>query len=72
MHRVLLEYLIELRNFPDDEADKLRRDIFEECQEVLAEMVHTKYGSRLVREFIAYGNAKVCHCLPLASIPCND
>lgn len=30
------------------------------CQDVLAEMVHTKDGSRAVREFIARGTAKVC------------
>jgi hypothetical protein len=29
------------------------------CQELLAEMVHTKDGSRSVREFIAQGSAKV-------------
>ena len=29
------------------------------CQEQLAEMVHTKDGSRIVREFIAQGSAKV-------------
>lgn len=29
------------------------------CQEVLAEMVHTKDGSRVVREFLAQGTAKV-------------
>jgi pumilio homology domain family member 6 len=29
------------------------------CQDVLAEMVHTKYGSHVVREFIAQGSAKV-------------
>jgi len=29
------------------------------CQDVLAEMVHTKDGSRLVREFIVRGSAKV-------------
>lgn len=29
------------------------------CQDVLAEMVHTKDGSRAVREFIAQGTAKV-------------
>lgn len=29
------------------------------CQELFAEMVHTKDGSRLVREFIARGTAKV-------------
>lgn len=29
------------------------------CQEQLAEMVHTRDGSRAVREFIARGTAKV-------------
>lgn len=29
------------------------------CQELVAEMVHTKEGSRAVREFLAYGSAKV-------------
>ena len=29
------------------------------CQEVLAEMVHTRDGSRVVREFLAQGTAKV-------------
>lgn len=28
------------------------------CQEALAEMVHTKDGSRVVREFLALGTAK--------------
>ena len=28
-------------------------------QDILAEMVHTKDGSRVVREFLAQGNAKV-------------
>ncbi len=28
------------------------------CQEVLAELVHTKDGSRVVREFLARGTAK--------------
>lgn len=32
------------------------------CQEQLAEMVHTRDGSRAVREFIARGNAKVPFC----------
>jgi len=32
------------------------------CQEVLAEMVHTKDGSRVVREFLAQGTAKVSSC----------
>lgn len=38
----------------------MRREMFESCQEVLAEMVHTKDGSRAVREFLAWGTAKVC------------
>lgn len=29
------------------------------CQELLAEIVHTKDGSRVVREFVARGTAKV-------------
>ncbi|KAH8107264.1 ARM repeat-containing protein [Phellopilus nigrolimitatus] len=58
-HRVLWEYLVEV-NALDDEAlqEKLRHELFEACQEVLAEMVHTKDGSRVVREFIAQGSAK--------------
>jgi pumilio homology domain family member 6 len=58
------------------EQEKLRRDMFERrvhpqymtkltdglysCQDVLAEMVHTRDGSRVVREFLAQGTAKVC------------
>ena len=30
------------------------------CEESLAEMVHTRDGSRAVREFIAQGTARVC------------
>ncbi|EJD08526.1 ARM repeat-containing protein [Fomitiporia mediterranea MF3/22] len=58
-HRALLEYLLQVNEL-DDEAlqEKLRREIFEACQEQLAEMVHTKDGSRVVREFIAWGTAK--------------
>lgn len=59
------------------EQEKLRRDIFDRyctiadfsrnethsisCQESLAEMVHTKDGSRVVREFLVRGSAKVRH-----------
>ncbi|TFY77347.1 hypothetical protein EWM64_g6664 [Hericium alpestre] len=32
--------------------------MFETCQEILAEMVHTKEGSRVVREFLVRGSAK--------------
>ncbi|KAF9647619.1 hypothetical protein BDM02DRAFT_3245662, partial [Thelephora ganbajun] len=59
VHRALWEYLsslIELEN--DVEREKLWRKMFEACQDVLAEMVHTKDGSRLVREFIVRGSAK--------------
>lgn len=31
----------------------------ESCQELIADMVHTKDGSRSIREFLAYGTAKV-------------
>ncbi|THH01960.1 hypothetical protein EW026_g824 [Hermanssonia centrifuga] len=59
VHRALWEYLVAVNDL-EDEADreKLRREIFESCQDVLAEMVHTKDGSRVVREFIAQGTAK--------------
>jgi pumilio family protein 6 len=36
-----------------------RSNCYASCQDVLAEMVHTKDGSRTVREFIAEGTAKV-------------
>lgn len=43
----------------ESEQEKLRREMLDSCQEVLAEMVHTKDGSRVVREFLAWGTAKV-------------
>ncbi|KAH8096828.1 ARM repeat-containing protein [Cristinia sonorae] len=59
VHRALWEYLIAVDEIGDEaEREKLRRDIFESCQDVLAEMVHTKDGSRAVRDFIAQGSAK--------------
>jgi pumilio family protein 6 len=58
VHRALWEYLGALEALPEEEKEKMRRDMFETCQEVLAEMVHTKDGSRVVREFLAYGTAK--------------
>ncbi|CDO74224.1 hypothetical protein BN946_scf184721.g3 [Trametes cinnabarina] len=59
VHRATWEYLAVVSEIEDEaEADKLRREIFEACQDVLAEMVHTKDGSRVVREFIAWGTAK--------------
>ncbi|RDB30018.1 Pumilio y domain family member 6 [Hypsizygus marmoreus] len=59
VHRALWEYISALNDVPDEaERDKLRREIFETCQDVLAEMVHTRDGSRVVREFLALGSAK--------------
>ncbi|KAF5346526.1 hypothetical protein D9756_010027 [Leucocoprinus leucothites] len=59
VHRALWEYLAAINSISDEaEQEKLRREIFESCQEALAEMVHTKDGSRVVREFIAQGTAK--------------
>ncbi|KAI0635454.1 ARM repeat-containing protein [Trametes polyzona] len=59
VHRATWEYLAAVSEMEDaEEAEKLRREIFETCQDVLAEMVHTKDGSRVVREFIAWGTAK--------------
>ncbi|EJD45619.1 ARM repeat-containing protein [Auricularia subglabra TFB-10046 SS5] len=59
VHHALLEYLQGVSTLSSaDDREKLRHDIFETCQELLAEMVHTKDGSRVVREFIAEGSAK--------------
>ncbi|KAI0029907.1 ARM repeat-containing protein [Vararia minispora EC-137] len=59
VHRALWEYLSALNDFADEaESDKLRREMLEGCQDLLAEMVHTKDGSRAVREFLAQGTAK--------------
>ncbi|KAA1477859.1 ARM repeat-containing protein [Dentipellis sp. KUC8613] len=59
VHRALWEYLTEANESDDEaEAEKLRREMFETCQDVLAEMVHTKEGSRVVREFLVQGTAK--------------
>ncbi|KAI0718430.1 ARM repeat-containing protein [Cerioporus squamosus] len=59
VHRALWEYLSAVSEMEDEaEAEKLRREMFETCQDVLAEMVHTRDGSRVVREFIAWGTAK--------------
>ncbi|KAL5504869.1 PUF6 [Sanghuangporus vaninii] len=58
-HRVLWEYLSQVNELKDEALqEKLRREIFEACQEQIAEMVHTKDGSRVVREIIAQGTAK--------------
>ncbi|KAI0916483.1 hypothetical protein AcV5_002965 [Taiwanofungus camphoratus] len=59
VHRALWEYLSAVNSLVDEpEQEKLRREMFESCQDALAEMVHTKDGSRVVREFIAQGTAK--------------
>ncbi|KZV70153.1 ARM repeat-containing protein [Peniophora sp. CONT] len=59
VHRALWEYLSALPTLPDqDEATKLRAELLESAMDQLAEMVHTKDGSRAVREFIARGDAK--------------
>ncbi|KDQ16608.1 hypothetical protein BOTBODRAFT_30530 [Botryobasidium botryosum FD-172 SS1] len=59
VHRALWEYLTEVNKLEDGvEREKARREIFENCQELTAEMVHTKDGSRVVRDFFAHGTAK--------------
>ncbi|KAJ7621062.1 armadillo-type protein [Roridomyces roridus] len=59
VHRALWEYMVAVNSSPDEaEAEKQLREIFEACQDVLAELVHTKDGSRVVREFLARGSAK--------------
>ncbi|EKM77539.1 hypothetical protein AGABI1DRAFT_77037 [Agaricus bisporus var. burnettii JB137-S8] len=59
VHRILWEYLCAISMIDDEaEQEKLRRDVFDSCQESLAEMVHTKDGSRVVREFLVRGSAK--------------
>ncbi|KIK63949.1 hypothetical protein GYMLUDRAFT_40159 [Collybiopsis luxurians FD-317 M1] len=65
VHRAVWEYLEVLGSMQDlgnteetTEAEKLRRDLFENCSELIAEIVHTKDGSRVAREFLARGSAK--------------
>ncbi|KAF8344939.1 armadillo-type protein [Amanita rubescens] len=59
VHRALWDYVSTVNETSDEiERERLRREIFEGCQEILAEMVHTKDGSRVVRDFLARGNAK--------------
>ncbi|KAI0281835.1 armadillo-type protein [Russula aff. rugulosa BPL654] len=58
VHRALWEYLSEVANSDDSEREKLFCEMFESCKDLLAEMVHTKDGSRVVREFLARGTAK--------------
>ncbi|KAH9975311.1 armadillo-type protein [Lactifluus volemus] len=59
VHRALWEYLSEIvRTTDDGEREKTYREIFDSCKDLLPEMVHTKDGSRVVREFLARGTAK--------------
>ncbi|KAG8789320.1 pumilio domain member 6 [Serendipita sp. 405] len=59
VHAALWEYLSEIELLDDkSEAERLRREIYEICQESVAEMVHTRYGSQSARYFLAYGTAK--------------
>ncbi|PFH47695.1 hypothetical protein AMATHDRAFT_6504 [Amanita thiersii Skay4041] len=59
VHRALWEYISSVLDLPNEaERERLYREIFENCQDTLAEMVHTKDGSRVVREFLAQGSAK--------------
>lgn len=69
VHRALWEYLLAVNTVVDEvEQEKMRREMFESCQEVLAEMVHTKDGSRVVREFLAQGTAKASRSLLLMGL----
>ncbi|KAI9457592.1 ARM repeat-containing protein [Lactarius psammicola] len=59
VHRALREYLSEIAQISNDgEREKMYNGIFESCKDLLAEMVHTRDGSRAVREFLARGTAK--------------
>lgn len=59
VHSALWEYLSEVDRLEDQtEAEKLRREMFELCQDSLAEMIHTRHGSLSVRYFTAHGTAK--------------
>ncbi|KAG7440558.1 ARM repeat-containing protein [Guyanagaster necrorhizus] len=58
VHRALWEYIVAVNESEEGERDKQYREMFECCQEVLAELVHTKDGSRVVREFLARETAK--------------
>lgn len=58
-HRVVLEYLTCVYAFLEEEdADKKMHDLLEASLESLADILHTKDGAAVVREFIARGTAK--------------
>lgn len=60
IHRLLLEYMQSLPiAYPAvDDADKKRRELLETLGESIAEIVHTRDGSQVVRDLIAFGTAK--------------
>ncbi|CCA67395.1 hypothetical protein PIIN_01226 [Serendipita indica DSM 11827] len=59
VHSALWEYLSELERLNDKaESERRRQEIYEICEDSVAEMVHTRNGSQSVRYFLAYGSAK--------------
>lgn len=59
VHRALWEYMSALDFvYGQEEADKKRKSLLEDCNDVLPEIVHTRDGSRAAREFIATTTAK--------------
>ncbi|TIC24622.1 ARM repeat-containing protein [Wallemia mellicola] len=59
VHRALWEYMSSLEFvYGEVEADKKRKSLLEDCDELLPEIVHTRDGSRAAREFIATLTAK--------------
>jgi len=60
VHRVLWEYLCAVNDITNEaEQEQDCQEIFESCQEILVEVVHTKDGSCAIRESLAQGSAKV-------------
>ncbi|KAJ9125350.1 hypothetical protein QFC22_000310 [Naganishia vaughanmartiniae] len=58
-HRVVLEYLTCVYKFLSaEEADKKMHDLLESSLESLPDIIHTRDGSAVVREFLARGIAK--------------
>ncbi|KAJ9109007.1 hypothetical protein QFC21_000333 [Naganishia friedmannii] len=58
-HRVVLEYLTCVYKFlSPEEADKKMHDLLESSLESLPDIIHTRDGSAVVREFLARGIAK--------------
>jgi hypothetical protein len=42
------------------------------CKDLIAEMVHTRDGSRVAREFLARGTAKVCVVISSVMVRFDD